>query len=203
MNSDPSEEKKALITHLEQYGRVPKSMATILINETKIISFRKRKHLVSPLDTYPNVYFILSGAVRGFAKDNGKDVTTWIATEGQIVGLTLYPRQLPTDKPQFIETLEVCQAVMIPNPLVKTLLNEFPEMGDIGRKLLLTHYREAEERNYLIRLSSAGKRLSRMMNTHPNLYHRIPLKYLASYLGMRIETLSRLRGQLLVSELDL
>jgi len=199
MNANHLEKSKILIRYLEQHGRVPKDMATLIINETRVIEFKKRKHIVSPLDMHPNVYFILSGAVRGFTREEGEDLTTWIAIEGQIVGLTLFSEQFSTAKPQFIETIEACQVILITNLLVKKLLAEFPEMSMICRKLLWIHYHEAEERNYLIRLNSAFKRLNRMNDTHPQFYHRIPLRYLASYLGMRIETLSRLRSQMLSS----
>ncbi|MCX2430122.1 MULTISPECIES: Crp/Fnr family transcriptional regulator [unclassified Pedobacter] len=199
MNANPVEEVEQLIKYLEQHGKVPKSMAAQITSGTKIMAFKKRKHLISPLDLYPNMYYILSGAVRGFARDNGKDVTMWIVTEGQIVGLTHFPKQIINNKSQFVETLEDCKVIVITNALVKTLLSEFPEMTTICRKLLWLHYHEAEERNYLIRLNSAIKRLNRMIDTCPDLYYRIPSKYLASYLGMRIETLSRLRSQMLHS----
>ncbi|GGE65641.1 CRP-like cAMP-binding protein [Pedobacter psychrotolerans] len=199
MNANHLEKSKILIRYLEQHGRVPKDMATLIINETRVIEFKKRKHIVSPLDMHPNMYFILSGAARGFTREDGEDLTTWITIEGQIVGLTLFSKQFSTAKPQFIETIEPCQVILITNLLVKKLLAEYPEMSMICRKLLWQHYHDAEERNYLIRLNSAVKRLNRMNDTHPQFYHRIPLKYLASYLGMRIETLSRLRSQMLNS----
>lgn len=199
MNANHLEKSNILIRYLEQHGHVPKDMASLIINETRVIEFKKRKHIVSPLDMHPNMYYILSGAVRGFTREDGDDLTTWIATEGQIVGLTLFSKQFNSVKPQFIETIEPCQVILITNTLVKKLLEEFSEMSMICRKLLFLHYHEAEERNYLIRLNSAVKRLNRMNDTHPHFYHRIPLKYLASYLGMRIETLSRLRSQLVNS----
>lgn len=199
MNANPIKEADQLIKYLEQYGIVPESMAAKITSGIRIIGLKKRKHLISPLDLYPNMYYILSGAVRGFARDSGKDVTTWIVTEGQIVGLTHFPKQTINANPQFVETIEDCKVIMITNSLVKTLLSDFPEMTIICRKLLWLHYHAAEERNYLIRLNSAIKRLNRMIDTHPDLYYRIPSKYLASYLGMRIETLSRLRSQVLHS----
>lgn len=171
-------------------------MAKLIIRETTVIELKKRKHLVSPLDLKPNLYFILTGSVRGFDRDDHTDITSWIAIEGQIVGLTLYSSPTAHGRRQYIETLEDSRAIMIPNALVNTLFTLFPEMGTIGRKLLWLHYYDAEERNYLTRLSSAEKRLRRMIHTHPQFYYRTPIKYLASYLGMRMETLSRLRAQI-------
>ena len=175
---------------------MPIEMENLIIKETAIKEFKKRKHLIGPLDDLPDMYFILSGAVRGFARDEDEEVTTWLSTEGRIVGLTLYPKQFKEDKPQLIDAIEDTRTIRIPNALVRTLFALFPEMSIIGRKLLWLHYHEAEERNFLIRLTKGEKRLKRLLEIQPHFYHRIPIKHLASYLGMRTETLSRLRTSL-------
>jgi CRP-like cAMP-binding protein len=200
MNVEPQEDFKVLINYLEQFVKVPEAMAKLILRETTVIELKKRKHLVSPLDLKPNLYFILTGLVRGFDRDDNIDTTSWIAVEGQIVGLMLCSATAANGRRQYIETLEDSKAIMIPNALVNTLFTLFPEMGTIGLKLLWLHYNDAEERNYLTRLSSAEKRLRRMIHTHPQFYYRTPIKYLASYLCMRMETLSRLRAQLLTEK---
>jgi hypothetical protein len=39
------------------------------------------------------------------------------------------------------------------------------------------------------------RRYKRLVDTRPNLANRIPLKYIASYLGITLETLSRIRNR--------
>jgi hypothetical protein len=63
------------------------------------------------------------------------------------------------------------------------------------RILLEEYYAASEERAYISRLPSAEKRYNHFNATRPELLNRIPLKYVASYLGMSEETLSRLRGK--------
>ena len=196
INLDSQLHTQKLVKYFEQFSAVPESMIKLLLNQTTIVDFKRRKHLVSPLDTKPNVYFILSGSVRGFDRDGEEEITSWIAVEGEVVGLTLYSSPFVEGRLQYIETLEATRVIVIPNALIKTLFAGFPEMGIIGRKLLWKHHHDAENRNYLARLNTAEKRIKRMINTQPHLYYRVPMKYLASYLGMRIETLSRLRGQI-------
>ncbi|KLT64364.1 Crp/Fnr family transcriptional regulator [Pedobacter sp. BMA] len=196
MNKQTLDEKRQLIRYFSEYCDVPIEMENLIIKETAIKHFKKRKHLIGPLDDLPDMYFILSGAVRGFAKDDDEEVTTWLSTEGRIVGLTVYPKQFKEDKPQLIDAIEDTRTIQIPNALIRTLFALFPEMSIIGRKLLWLHYHEAEERNLLIRLAKGEKRLKRLLEIQPDFYYRIPLKHLASYLGMRTETLSRLRTNL-------
>jgi len=201
MNVNPINYTRQLVNYFEQFCEVPEVMANLIHQETSILDFKKRKHLVSPLDNAPDVYFILSGSVRGFDRSGKSDITSWIAVEGELVGLTLHSSPFVAGRAQYIETLEPSRAIVIPNSLIKRLFDGFPEMGIIGRKLLWQHHHDAENRNYLTRLTTAEKRVKRMIDTQPHLYYRIPMKYLASYLCMRIETLCRLRAQLATGSL--
>ncbi|RDC55938.1 Crp/Fnr family transcriptional regulator [Pedobacter chinensis] len=198
MNSDffkEEDRKGMLIRYFQQYIDVPSKMKTYILEDCSTKTFNKHKFLVSPLDLFPNVYFILKGTVRGFVRNNGEEVTTWISLEKNIVGLTLYPSSTGCEKTQYIQALEETEVIIITYALIEKLLSLFPEMSVLTRKLLWVQYQEAEERNFIIRLSSAPKRIKRLKDTNPDFFTRIPLKYLASFLGMRIETLSRLRSK--------
>ncbi len=56
----------------------------------------------------------------------------------------------------------------------------------MARKVLEQNSKDAEERALLSRLPSAEKRYLRFLKTRPTLLGRIPLKYIASYLGMKL-----------------
>jgi hypothetical protein len=51
------------------------------------------------------------------------------------------------------------------------------------------------EKTKLLRIVSAKERYKALLETHPELVKRVPLKYIASYLGMTTENLSRVRSQ--------
>ena len=61
--------------------------------------------------------------------------------------------------------------------------------------LLEEYYAASEERVYIARLPNAGARYEHFINSRPELLNRISLKYVASYLGITLETLSRLRAK--------
>jgi len=46
----------------------------------------KNKYILSPLDDNAAVYFILKGVVRGFVKDDNKEITTWISMGNEFIG---------------------------------------------------------------------------------------------------------------------
>lgn len=79
---------------------------------------------------------------------------------------------------------------------MQELYNQYPEFNITGRKILQHYYRDAEARAYIVRLTSAEKKYNHFIEKYNHLANRIPLKYIASYLGITIETLSRVRKKI-------
>lgn len=185
-----------LITYFEKFVSLPEAMKKLIIKETTTIVYKKNKFIVSPIDLEDAVYFIVKGAVRGFVKDSGQQITTWISVEDNIVGAFSNDSPFKVEKNDYIQAIEETEVIVIPYQLIETLYLSFHEMSIIGRKVLKFHYHESKERNFMIRLPTTERRLARLRQTHPHLLNRIPLQHLASYLGVRIETLSRLRSRI-------
>jgi CRP-like cAMP-binding protein len=141
-----------------------------------------------------HLYFIRKGAIRGYIKDGTKEVTTWITAENEMVssirGLSLKEASLEN-----IQAIEHCDLIVATYDSLHYMYEQFIEVNIVGRKLLERYYRDAEERAFISRIPNAAKRYRHFLETKSNLSNRIPLKYIASYLGMTIETLSRIRSK--------
>lgn len=162
--------------------------------QTFPFSIRKGKFLISPFKDNNNLYFIISGVIRGYIREDGKEITTWINEEKEVVGsIRNLGLQLETD--EYLQALEDTTLIGIPKAMIEYLYAHFPETNIIGRIVMEEYYRRAEERAYLGRIPSADKKYKRFMETNSSLINRIPLKYIASYLGMTLETLSRVRAK--------
>jgi CRP-like cAMP-binding protein len=159
------------------------------------ISFKKNKYLVSPVDRNKFLFLIIKGVVRGFIKDGDNEITTWIAKENEIVG-TIRNLWIDGDSDEYLQALEDVDLVAIPHVLSEYLYENFPEANVVGRKMMELYYRSAEERAYLCRISSAEKRYKRFLLSFPDLINRVSLKYIASFLAIRLETLSRIRAKI-------
>jgi CRP-like cAMP-binding protein len=159
------------------------------------ISYKKNKYLVSPVDRNKFLFLIIKGVVRGFIKDGDNEITTWIAKENEIVG-TIRNLWIDGDSDEYLQALEDVDLVAIPHVLSEYLYENFPEANIVGRKMMELYYRLAEERAYLCRISSAEKRYKRFLLSFPDLINRVPLKYIASFLAIRLETLSRIRAKI-------
>ncbi|WP_316795727.1 Crp/Fnr family transcriptional regulator [Pedobacter agri] len=159
------------------------------------ISYKKNKYLVSPVDRNKYLFLIVKGVVRGFIKDGTSEITTWISKENEIVG-TIRNLWIDGDSEEYLQALEEVDLIAIPHVLSEYLYENFAEANIVGRKMMELYYRSAEERAYLCRISSAEKRYKRFLLSFPDLINRVSLKYIASFLAIRLETLSRIRAKI-------
>jgi len=184
-----------LITVFKHFHPLNKEIDGFINQYTFPITFKKNKFIVSPVDHNRHIFLILKGVVRGFVKEGKNEVTTWMSQEGQVVG-TIRNLWVDKESEEYLQALEDVELIAIPHSLTDHLYENFPEANLVGRKMTELYYRSAEERAYLCRVSSAEKRYIRFLKFYPNLINRVSLKYVASFLGMRLETLSRVRSKL-------
>lgn len=154
----------------------------------------KGKFLLMPGEYCKDYYYIHKGILRSYIKYGEKEITIWINPEGEI---TTSIRSIAgsRESDEFIQVIENCELVVIPFDAMQEMYDTFPEMNRVGRMLLEEYYAASEERVYIARLPNAQVRYQHFINSRPELLNRIPLKYVASYLGITLETLSRLRAK--------
>lgn len=175
---------------------VSKEAIAVIDEQTYPVSISRGKYLVKPGDTTPHLYLILKGVIRAFIKEDGKEITTWINEENEIVSSIRNLGLSSSYSPEYLQAIENSSLIALPYSVVEYLYEHFPEANVVGRKLLEENYRGAEERAYICRIASAEKKYQHFINTRPGLVNRISLKYIASYLNMTIETLSRVRSRM-------
>jgi CRP-like cAMP-binding protein len=152
----------------------------------------KRKLLLKEGMTCENIYFIMKGALRGYIREGSKDITTWITVENELVSsiLSLDERIKAIEN---IQALEKCELLSLTLAELEVMYERFPETNILARKILQRYYADAEQRAFIARLTKAENKYRHFLKRHQVLSNRIPLKYVASYLGVTLETLSRIR----------
>jgi CRP-like cAMP-binding protein len=159
------------------------------------ISVKKGKHLLKSGEMCNYTYFIIKGAMRGYIKEAGKEITTWITSENEFAtSIRGFHQHIPSF--ENIQTIEDCDLIGYHYEDLQYLYNNYIEMNIVGRKLLELYYSEAEERAYISRLPKASLKYDRFIATRGIIANRVKLKYIASYLGITIETLSRIRSKI-------
>lgn len=183
-----------LVAFLNTICPLSKAAASFINQQTFPCSVMRGKFLISPTSKNENLYLVIKGVIRGFIREDGKEITTWLNEENEIVG-SIRNLGLKAVTEEYLQALEDSDLVAIPKSVIEDLYARFPETNVAGRLLLEDNYRGAEERAYICRIPSAEKRYKRFLETQPGLLNRISLKYIASYLGITLETLSRIRAK--------
>ncbi|NTD97535.1 Crp/Fnr family transcriptional regulator [Agrobacterium tumefaciens] len=184
-----------LISIFKKFNPLNKEIEQHINQHTFPVSFKKNKFIVSPLDRNKYLFLIIKGVVRGFIKDGNLEITTWISKENEIVG-TIRNLWVDSESEEYLQALEDVDLIAIPHELTEYLFENFTEANIVGRKIMELYYRSAEERAYLCRISSAEKRYKHFLISFPDLIHRVSLKHIASFLAIRLETLSRIRAKI-------
>jgi CRP-like cAMP-binding protein len=187
-------ESAPLIKFFNELQPLAPAVIELCAAHTYKVKIKKNALLVCPDSVCTEcLFFILKGAVRGFILDEDKDITVWLTDENNLIGNFRNPGVPKMNYKEHMQALEDTELLVMPYDLIDQLYAKFPETNIIGRKLLAIHYHVSQERSILSRIPSAEARYKQFKETHPLLHFRVPVKFLASYLGMRIETLSRLR----------
>ncbi|MCX2493112.1 Crp/Fnr family transcriptional regulator [Pedobacter sp. PF22-3] len=184
-----------LIAFFKNFNPLNEEIEKRINQHTFPVSYKKNKYLVSPGDPNKFLFLIVKGIVRGFIKDGDAEITTWISKEDEVVG-TIRNLWVESDSEEYLQALEDVDLIAIPHVLSNYLFENFTEANIVGRKMMELYYRSAEERAYICRISSSEKRYKRFLTSFPDLINRVSLKYIASFLAIRLETLSRIRTRI-------
>ena len=96
---------------------------------------------------------------------------------------------------EYIETIEESTLCYIHYDELQKMYKDFIEFNVIGRVLTEKYYILCEERLQSIRKQKSEERYQFLLSYHSQILQRAPLKYVASYLGISLETLSRIRSK--------
>ncbi len=124
---------------------------------------------------------------------DGIDITEGFFFENSIIARV---ESLFTGKPsrKAIQILEDAEIIAInANGLFK-LYDRFPEIERLFRKIFEAAYIDTVNRIEGIQFHTADERYKALLKEAPNVLQKIPLKYVASYLGITQVSLSRIRG---------
>lgn len=153
-----------------------------------------RHVLLAPGQVAGRIYFVERGLARGYYLHEGREANTWFMREGDFI-ISIVSFLTRTASQEFIELLEPSVLHSISHAQLQQLYLDFPEFNYVGRVLTEHYYVLSEQRTQQLRLLRAEQRYAQLLQTFPAVLQRVPLKHLASYLGVTPETISRIRAQ--------
>lgn len=178
-----------------RYREPSKALINFLEKHTEIIRYPRKTKLLEEGQISQHIYFILSGSIRIHSYDReGNNQTSSLLFENDLV-LSVFSFFSNKPSVETIETIEDCEVIKIPKKQLEKTYEDFPEFNYFGRKMTEEYYINSEERIYNLRMLSAKDRYFQFIEENKQALKRIPLKYIASYLGINLSTLSRIRAK--------
>lgn len=168
----------ALIQLLEKEGR------TVVLNKGDV--------LLREGEVEKNFYFILSGAVRAFYLSEYEEQIVRFGYEGNIItSLSSFLTEKPSEL--YLDAIRKTQLKALPKTKLTALIASDTTYLKGYCHLLEQLVTQQIDREIDLLITSPTERLNRVLQRSPNLFQHVPLKYVAAYLRMSPETLSRIR----------
>ena len=163
------------------------------------MKFAKGQMILSEGEVCKHVYYIERGLIRQFYFKNGKQITEHLGEDRSIfMCIESLFREEPT-KLQ-VEALEPTWIYALPKHKLEQVALHNVNIQILYRKILEESLITSQVHADLVRFETAQARYKRMCKLSPQVILRAPLVYIASYLQMTPETLSRVRSSTLLDD---
>lgn len=182
-----------LFEYFRKFNGLSKEAEEAIRGISKTIFLKKNEELQPVGHTCKTVYFINKGIARIHYYKDGTDITESFAFKNEVIARI---ESLFTGKPsrKAIQILEDAEIVAIDASKLFKLYDEFAEIERLFRKIFEHAYVDLVNRIEGIQFHSAEERYKALVNDEPEVLQKVPLKYIASYLGITQVSLSRIRA---------
>ncbi|CCH01532.1 putative transcriptional regulator, Crp/Fnr family [Fibrella aestuarina BUZ 2] len=183
-----------LLTYLQALTTLPPDLQVAILDRLRRETYLRRQWVLQPGQQADRIYFIEQGVVRGYYLKEGREVTSWFMREGDfIISIVSFYTRQPAQ--EYIELLTDGTLWSITYEQLQQLYRDYPAFNLVGRLLTEKYYVLSEQRSLNLRMQTASERYQQLLIDFPMIFSRVPLKHIASHLGISAETLSRLRGR--------
>jgi CRP-like cAMP-binding protein len=139
--------------------------------------------------------FVENGFLRSYTHDvDGNDITIAFYKENQVVcELFSFFKKVPSR--ENIQAITDCKLLYITFDELQNIFHNMPEFREFGRTILVNAYAQLKQRMLAMIQETAEQRYSNLLQTNPDIFQHVPLKNIATYLGITDTSLSRIRKE--------
>lgn len=180
-----------------KYSTMTHDELDILEDVLDPMKFAKGQMILSEGEVCKHIYYIEKGLVRQFYYKKDKEVTEHLAVEGNVI---MCIESLFKEEPTKIqiEALEPVLIYALPKARLEEVALHNVNIQILYRKILEESLILSQIHADLMRFETAQYRYEKMCKMSPQVTLRAPLVYIASYLQMTPETLSRIRANIIM-----
>ncbi|WP_158267664.1 Crp/Fnr family transcriptional regulator [Adhaeribacter arboris] len=158
------------------------------------LEIKKGGYLLQADEVCPAIFFIVTGYYRSFYLNDGEEKNTNFYFENSFATNVKSLTQ-NTKSDYFIQAEEQSSVIRLDKTKLLEAYKQSHEIERLGRKLLELILMNQEEHANLFKLFTPQQRYVYLQRTQPELFNRVSLTQIASYIGISRETLSRIRGR--------
>ena len=178
----------------ELYVPLSKACQHDIVSIAKQGYFKKGDIVVREGQYSKKAYLIIQGCSRAYYLKDGKDITDWFAFEHEFMApIVSFFGEEPS--PHYIEFVEDAFVLEFSKEAIDELSEKHRDFERLISKIVTDTMLGLCERLYTIQFNKADERYKHLITIHPDIINRIPLTHIASYLGVTLETLSRVRSE--------
>jgi len=201
------EPKNTMDSMLDVARELARKYSTMTVDEVRLLAsilvlarFKKGELILKAGDVSHSINYIYKGLVRVFYYKNNKELTEHLQVENNIVmSIESLFKGIPT-KLQ-IEALEPTVIYKLPVLELEKISLHHANLQMLYRKILEESLIQSQIHADMLRFEHASDRYEKFMKLQPEILRRAPMSYIASYLQMTPETLSRVRNAQLMENI--
>lgn len=159
----------------------------------KVFSVEKAKILVKEGQNADKMLFLIEGCIRVYYLKDGKDISDWFAFENEFVcSINSFFLSIPS--PHYVQALEPTTYLEISREAAFKLMKKHHCFETLTRKTITQITLQLQSRIVSHQFETAQQKYDNFLKSRKDITQRVPLSHIASYLGITLETLSRIRN---------
>lgn len=189
-------ESLKILTHLlESYQPLKPTLRDAILEAFTIKTFAEKCILLSEGNICRDLFFIVDGVVRAFHFIGEEEKTSRLMFDNHIV---IAPGSFFKQKPSIesLETMKESRIAIMSFTNLQKIYTQFPEFNYHTRLITEHYFYLQEQRLYMLRQESALEKYRFFVENYSQILRYIPQKYIASFLDIGAETLSRVRKRI-------
>jgi len=187
-----------LFEFISKYISLTEEEKNALLSLDLFHSVKKGTDLLKEGQNTQNSFFVLKGCIRSYYIKDGEEKTTAFYAEMEALTPPCVINKTPSD--YYISCIEDCILLISNTDMSEVVNSKFPKFEimcmKFSEELLAKEKMDFDE----FKTSSPEQRYLNLIQKRPDLIQRVPQHQLASYLGIKPQSLSRLRARLLVKK---
>lgn len=188
--------KEQLKYHLEQLPIFTKEEIEIIVEASIVKEFRKGDVLLKEGQIPTQCFMVVKGCIREFILVEGEEKTIAFYTEGEKA--TSYSnKDINRPSKHFLECTENCVLSISTQNFEDDLRKLVPRLDVIIQEIAKEQIGKSKEQFTKFISSTPEQRYKELLETRPSIFNRVPQHQIASYLGVKPQSLSRIRKRIL------